>query len=302
MNRIHTQGSSGAKLDYSLPNITRVLLVHAGLLFAFKVGISWVAFATFMVTYYVKLFAVSGVFHRYYTHRSYEMGRGFCFLWSFIGCTAGQRGPLSWTTVHSKHHQHSDKKGDPHSPVQRGLFYAHLGWLLAKEPLPTSDALVRKYKDRPEILWLDRHYNVPFIALFALLYALGAWLESSFPALGTSPGQMMLWGGLASSILLLHSTCSLNSFAHVFGIRVRETPDNSRNLWWLYPFLVGENYHNNHHKFPRSANFGVDKRQYDLLFFVLLVFQKLGLVKNVRDASRTLREKDLLAPEPSLNR
>ncbi len=271
--------------EYSVINVVRVILIHLALLFVFEVGVSWFAFFLFVFSYYLKLFAVSGVFHRYYTHRSYEMGRAMCFFLSIIGCTAGQRGPLSWATVHGKHHQNSDQAEDPHSPVQDGLFHAHLGWFMLKTPLPTSDYYLNKYSDRPEILWLDRNYNIPFMLMIAFLYGLGFWLESAYPGLGTGPWQLIFWAGLGSTVLLLHSTCSLNSFAHVYGKRCHETSDNSRNLWWLYPFLVGENYHNHHHRYPRSANFGIHSKEHDLLFYFLKVLEKLGLVRDVRDSS-----------------
>jgi stearoyl-CoA desaturase (delta-9 desaturase) len=41
---------------------------------------------------------------------------------------------------------------------------------------------------------------------------------------------------------------------------------------------MGESYHNNHHAFPGSANFALEKGQLDVGWLVLKKLEKLGLV------------------------
>jgi len=55
-----------------------------------------------------------------------------------------QNGPIWWASIHRRHHKHSDEVGDLHSPVQRGFWYAHIGWVFDRDlPLPRDESNVR---------------------------------------------------------------------------------------------------------------------------------------------------------------
>ena len=270
--------------EYSWVNIGRISLAHASLLGLYWTGWSWFSVLAFLLLFYLRLFAISGVFHRYYSHRSYEMQRWFQLVVTAIGCSAGQKGPLSWASIHRRHHLYSDRPGDPHSPMQNGLFYSHLGWLLKKEAIYTTSELMDEYEAQPEIIFLNRYHYLPTLALMLGLYGLGAYLESHYAQLGVTPWQLLLWGGLASTLLLLHATCVINSLMHFRGSRAFDTNDHSNNVWWLWPITIGENYHNNHHRHPSSANAALKRGQVDLIFGLLRCLGALGFVSAIRDA------------------
>lgn len=274
---------------YSIANCIRVALLHVIFGIAILSGLSLTAFFVFLLCYVLRSFAISGVYHRYFSHQSYKTSRWFQFILTVAGCTCGQRGPLSWATSHRLHHQHADDDGDPHSPTLGGFWHAHMGWYLEKDALPTHDSELKRFKDYPEILWLNKNHNVVFLGYLALLYLLGFITAAIFPESGTSGLQFVLWGGFVSTLCLLHATGLINSLSHIFGKRDYDTPDESRNIAWLFPITFGENWHNTHHRYPWSANTGIKKGHWDWIFASLLCLQKCGLIYDLKDARQGSR-------------
>src|ERR1700759_1386167 len=72
-----------------------------------KPGLWWLA-----GSYVIRMFGVTGGYHRYFSHRSYKMGRGAQFAMAVLAQTSGQKGVLWWATHHRTHHRHSDDEGD----------------------------------------------------------------------------------------------------------------------------------------------------------------------------------------------
>jgi stearoyl-CoA desaturase (delta-9 desaturase) len=83
--------------------------------------------------------------------------------------------------------------------------------------------------------------------------------------------------------VLHHVTWSINSVCHFFGRRRFDVDDESRNVFWLAPFSLGEAWHHNHHAFPTSAFHGLRfwERLTDPTGMVILLLEKTGLVWNV---------------------
>ena len=108
------------KLDYL--SVTQFVVLHAGCLLLFWVGVSWVAIAACVAFYCLRIFAVSAGYHRYFSHRSFKTDRIFQFIVALVGCMANQKGPLWWAAHHRYHHSHADRKDDIHSPSQHGFW------------------------------------------------------------------------------------------------------------------------------------------------------------------------------------
>ena len=85
----------------------------------FLVPITWTAVGLCVLFYVVRMFGITGVYHRYFAHRAYKTSRWFQFVLAWIGCSAMQKGPLWWAGHHRHHHKHSDQEDDPHSPIVR---------------------------------------------------------------------------------------------------------------------------------------------------------------------------------------
>jgi stearoyl-CoA desaturase (delta-9 desaturase) len=227
-------------------------------------------------------------FHRLFTHRAFETSRPFRAVVAVIGSMAVQGSVIKWVADHRKHHAFTDQEGDPHSPhlsgpgfsgAIKGLWHAHMGWLF--ESVGTADEnrfapdLVKdralRVIDKLFVLWVALSFAIPFV----LGWIIGGGVGTALTA--------VLWGGLVRVFLLHHITWSINSVCHFVGRRRFDVEDQSRNVFWLAPFSMGEAWHHNHHAFPTSAFHGlrVWERLADPTGLVIALLEKLGLVWNV---------------------
>ena len=275
---------------YSIVSILRITLFHLSAGFVFTVGCEPITLLLFLILFFIRLFAIAGGYHRYFSHRSYKTSRVFQFILAFIGTTTGQKGPLSWATNHRKHHRHADTEADPHSPVIHGWFYAHIGWLMKKNALCTDKNIEVEFKQFPEVIFINRYHSVGFILYIGLLYLLGLSFEAVLPEAGITPMQLVVWCGIVNTLLILHATCLINSTGHKAGTKNAKTNDNSQNRLLLYPVTLGENWHNTHHQFPWSANTGLQKGQFDLIFYTIKFLEIMGLAWDLKDASSINKE------------
>ncbi|TDB90324.1 acyl-CoA desaturase [Actinomadura sp. KC216] len=233
----------------------------------------------------VVMYAVAGIgistgFHRLLAHRSFKTHRPVRDALAVAGTVAGQGPAIIWAAHHRRHHRMSDREGDPHSPyfygghgriaVLRGLWHAHLGWLLdenlSSDPIRYCPDLVR---DR-HLRWISEHF------VLIMLLGLVAPAGIGFAVSGGEPMAAFtgfVWGGLVRLFLLSHLTYAVNSIGHFAGRRRFSTADESRNIGWLAIPSFGDSWHNNHHAFPRSASHGFRWYEADLsaLFIRLLV-------------------------------
>src|SRR6476660_5048133 len=94
--------------------------VHLVWLGVIWVGWRPVAVAVAVAMYLIRMFAITGFYHRYFSHRSFKTSRAAQFAFGVLGSSAVQRGPIWWAAHHRDHHQYSDKKEDAYSPIQHG--------------------------------------------------------------------------------------------------------------------------------------------------------------------------------------
>ncbi len=238
--------------------------------------------------YVITCLGVTLGYHRLFTHRAFETSRPFRAVIAVLGSMAVQGSVIKWVADHRKHHAFTDQDGDPHSPhlagpgfwgALKGLWHAHMGWLF--ESVGTADE--RRFapdlvKDRA-LRVIDKLFGLWVALSFAIPFALG-WVVGG--GLGTAL-TAVLWGGLVRVFLLHHVTWSINSVCHFFGRRRFNVEDESRNVFWLAPFSMGEAWHHNHHAFPTSAFHGLRfwEKLADPTGLLIALFEKLGLVWNV---------------------
>lgn len=242
-----------------------LVALHAGCLLAWHTGVSRGALIACGICYWVRAFGITCGFHRYFSHRAFRTSRAFQFVLAWLGTAAMQRGPLWWVGHHRTHHRHADKEDDVHSPVTRSLWWAHVGWVLCPKYDATRFALVPDLAKFPELRWLDRFFLVPPLALAAAVYAAGGL-------------QYLVWGFCISTVLLYHATFSVNSLAHRFGKRPFQTADDSRNNWFVAAIILGEGFHNNHHRHPTSSTFAFRSPEIDLGYAILVLLRRMGIV------------------------
>lgn len=258
------------------------IVLHLGCLGVIWTGWSWTAVGIAVALYLVRMFAVTGLYHRYFCHRAFKTSRPVQFLFALLGLTAVQRGPLWWSAVHRHHHQHSDDEHDVHSPGWKGFVWSHIGWLTSSRNFPTDYNRVRDLTKFPELVFLNRFDIIGPLLLVGLLFSAGQMLATFAPQLGTNGGQLVVWGFFISTVFLFHGTCAVNSFAHTLGTQRYDTGDESRNSLILALITLGEGWHNNHHQHQAAARQGFYWWEIDISYYVLRTLAALGIVWDLR--------------------
>lgn len=259
-----------------------LVFMHLACIGIFFTGFSWVAVVALLITYFVRVFALTAGFHRYFSHRSFKTSRFFQFIMAWVGTSAAQMGPMWWAAHHRHHHQHSDTEEDVHSPVAKDLFWAHVGWVLCRTYGGTKTERVQDLYKFPELRFIDRLHALPAISLGLALYYIGQQLNFYYPGLGTSGWQLVMWGFFLSTALVYHVTFCVNSVTHIIGNKRFKNSDESRNNFWIALLTFGEGWHNNHHRYPLSARQGMYWWEFDLSYLLLRGLEKLGLVWDLK--------------------
>ena len=275
------------------------LALHVAVLSVFLVGWSPTAVIVALLLYAVRMFAITGFYHRYFSHRTFRTSRVMQFVFATLGASATQRGPLWWAANHRIHHANSDQPSDVHSPVQHSLWWSHMGWFLAYQQQSTNLKRIKDFARFPELRFLDRFDILVPIVLAVSLFGFGELLANTFPNLGTNGWQMLVWGFVISTVVLYHATFTINSLSHRFGSRRYATSDNSQNNFWLALLTFGEGWHNNHHWYPSSARQGFLWWEIDITYYLLRGLQLCGIIWDVRPVpARVLNQQhvDQLSP------
>lgn len=266
------------------------IILHLGCLGVIWAGWSWFAVWTAVALYFLRMFAVTGIFHRYFSHKTYSTSRFGQFLLALWTGTTVQRGPLWWAYHHRHHHQHSDEEEDAHSPHVHGFLWSHIGWITSKRNFPTDYSKVKDLAKYPELVWLNR-FDIVVPVLFATgLFLLGSWLETAAPQLGTSGGQLLVWGFFISTTALFHGTASINSFTHLWGKRRFNTTDDSRNSFILALVCLGEGWHNNHHRYQSSTRNGFYWWEIDPTYYGLKLLSWTGFIWGLKPVPKSIYE------------
>lgn len=250
-------------------------LLHVAL-----IGIWWTGFTATSITicvglYVLRVFSITGGYHRYFSHRGYKTSRAFQFCMAVIGSTAFQKGPLWWAAKHREHHRDSDEPADSHSPRQYGVFDAHVGWVYREARANPDMDLIKDFSKYPELRWVERHQYIPGLILAAICFAVGGWAG-------------LFSGFLLSTVLVYHATFTVNSLNHMLGKQRYLTGDDSRNNWLLAIITMGEGWHNNHHYYPATARNGFFWWEFDTTYYILLGLKKVGLVWDLRQPPKTI--------------
>ena len=254
--------------DIVYPGTIPFVLVHLACLAAIWTGITWTAVAIGAFLYVARMFAVTGGYHRYFSHRSFRTSRWFQFVLAWLAQSSTQKNVLWWAAIHRHHHRHSDTEDDVHSPRHRGFWYAHFGWIFDRRYTRTDSAAVPDIARYPELRFLGRFEQLPSILLAVTTFVVAGW-----------PGLVV--GFFWSTVLLYHGTFFINSLAHVHGTRRYVTGDDSRNNWWLALITLGEGWHNNHHAYQRSCRQGFRWYEVDITFYILSVLSWMRVVRDL---------------------
>jgi stearoyl-CoA desaturase (delta-9 desaturase) len=286
-------------------NLAGVLLPFAGFVLAivllWQTLVDWSDLAVLLIMYVISGYGVTLGFHRLLTHRSFQTFKPVEYALAILGSLAVQGPVMSWVADHRKHHAHTDKEGDPHSPhghgggvrgAIAGLWYAHMGWLFEASGTSEHSRYARDlYEDRGMRVI---HHTFGLWVFVGLLmpFGLGYLID------GTLAGGLTaaLWGGPVRIFALHHVTWSINSVCHFFGTRRFAVEDQSTNVFWLAPFSFGESWHHNHHAFPRSAVHGLRWWEIDPTAWLIRAMRTVRLAWNVVEITPERQRQKLAAP------
>lgn len=275
------------------PYALTLVLYHALAAFALLPwAFSWTGVVLVVLgTYLFGCLGINLCYHRMLTHRGLVCPKWLEYSFAVLGICCAQDTPARWIAVHRRHHEHSDRREDPHSPLVN-FIWGHAAWMLLDNRdlirLGIYDRYAKDILRDPFYRRLERTALYPAIvlgswALFFLGGCAAGLLAGHGPAESVQFGaSLLIWGVFVRTVLVWHITWSVNSLSHLWGYRNYATPDDSRNNWFVALISSGEGWHNNHHADPRSASHGHGGWEIDLIYLFVRGLEKLGLAKDVR--------------------
>lgn len=242
----------------------------------------------------LSMWAVTGIgitvgYHRLFTHRAFRATPRLAASLAVCGSMAGQGGVVSWVALHRRHHECSDREGDPHSPNLagnglrgrlRGLAHSHFLWMRRHEYPNVVHYAPDLIRNRA-LMRVARRYHVWVVLGLVLPALVGGLVDQSL--MGALYG--LLWGGLVRMFVLEHTIWAINSFLHMFGTRPFVSRENSRNGGIFALLTFGESWHNNHHAFPESPSFGLRWYRPDPGYWFIRACAALRLASDLKTPS-----------------
>jgi stearoyl-CoA desaturase (delta-9 desaturase) len=260
----------------TLFSLTFLLAVVGVPIYGFLVGYSagaWATFAAFLVASGV---SITAGYHRLWSHRAFEAHWSVRLFFMLFGAMSIQNSIYVWSALHRPHHRFvDDEETDPYS-IRRGLWFAHMGWMLRRHPSGEPDfKYVRDLERDPIVMFQHRHY-VPIV----LVMNIAVPLLVGF-AIGDPIGTLLLAGGLRM-VINHHATFFINSLAHWWGTRPYTDDNTARDNPVLAFLTYGEGYHNFHHKFASDYRNGIRWWQWDPTKWLIWSLSHLGLAQKLR--------------------
>jgi stearoyl-CoA desaturase (delta-9 desaturase) len=230
--------------------------------------------------------AITGGYHRHVAHSTYGANTAVKLFYLLFGAGAVQNSALRWSVDHRLHHTYTDQDKDPYN-INRGFWWAHIGWVFFKSPPVTDLRGLRDLHEDRLLQWQDRYYT-----LLAIL--IGALLPLGLGFLWGDPIGALLVAGFLRITVQWHATGTVNSVAHWFGRRPYSTRSSARDNGFTAWISFGEGYHNFHHRFQTDYRNGVRWYQFDPTKWFVWTLSKLGFTWDLRRTSpvtiRTVRE------------
>jgi stearoyl-CoA desaturase (Delta-9 desaturase) len=225
-------------------------------------------------------------FHRHFTHHAFKTSTAGKIVLGILGTWTMQGSIISWVADHRRHHRFADQQYDPHSPWANdkglitnrlaGWWHAHIGWKFTCAESEENRYVPDLMKD-PVAVFLTRHYWPIAISGYVMPSALG-WFYGGWQEFVTC----LLWAGCFRAVLLQQFEGIANSITHLFGTKVGDSQNESRNNLWLTVALMGEGLHSYHHQ---NATVAVNQpMKFDAFGQLIMLFERLGLVWDLRKA------------------
>jgi stearoyl-CoA desaturase (delta-9 desaturase) len=221
--------------------------------------------------------SITGGYHRLLAHRSYEAHPIVETIFLFFGASAFEGSALKWASDHRRHHGEVDTDGDPYS-IQKGFWYAHIGWLFFKESADLPIERVADLQRNPRVMFQHKYY-IP-IAIFMgylLPMIMGAFMGSALAGLFIA--------GALRIVANQHTTFFVNSLCHMVGKQTYSLKVSARDSFLIALLTYGEGYHNFHHTFQLDFRNGIKWYQWDPTKWIIHTLSWMGLARKLRTIS-----------------
>lgn len=229
---------AGRRIDWL--NVVGIGIYH---LLALLVLVPWLFSWTGVVicvlgTYVYGSLGIGLCYHRLLTHRGFTCPKWLEHCFAIIAVCAFQDTPARWVAVHRRHHEHADEPPDPHSPI-KSFLWAHVGWLLVidddLERMHIYSRYARDIVRDPFYRRLDKPAVYLGVIVASWFVYFGAGFLISLASGGTAAQalqfglSLLVWGVFLRTVIVWHTTWSVNSVTHMWGYRNYETDEESTN-------------------------------------------------------------------------
>ncbi len=224
-----------------------------------------------LVMTHITIVCVTLFLHRGQAHRGIEFHpvlEHFMRFWLWL--TTGMV-TKEWVAIHRKHHQSTDRDGDPHSPLVYGIWRVLFKGALLYHDAAKDRAMVNSYGVGTPNDWVERTLYTAHSRLgIGILLVFNLWLFGWVGALIWA--VQMLW-------IPFWAAGVVNGIGHWWGYRNGKTKDNSRNInpWGI--IIGGEELHNNHHLDPANPKLSRRWFELDMGYIYLGIFRAFKLAK-----------------------
>jgi stearoyl-CoA desaturase (delta-9 desaturase) len=270
-------------LVFAVLVVLPLFLLSLGAWYISQYGISSFEIMLFIVAYYGANISVGLGLHRGWTHGGYKLNKIVEFILVMLSAGTLQGPALVWVSDHNDHHTHTDEEGDPHSPLKydnpwKGFFWAHMGWMLFTErSMKVNKITMAKLGHNRLLRWQMKYYWQLATFMNAILPPVAGFFLGGMTSQAALAGLIFI--GLAR-FAQQQATFCINSVFHFWGSR-KYYLGTARDVWWFFPFVLGENWHNFHHAFPRDYRNGVKWYHLDIHKWIIFALEKLGLATDV---------------------
>ena len=228
--------------------------------------------------WYSGLFFQTFFLHRYAAHQTYTMSPAMekiCYVLTWVTQGSNYLSAYGYGVMHRMHHAYADTEKDPHSPKYDATVFSMM-WRTKNIYQDINNkriAVADKFtKNVPQWEGFDKFASSKFSRLgwaaaytvFFIVFATAWWQWLFLP--------------IAFFMAPIHGVI-INWFAHIYGYVNFKVNDTSKNLLPFDFLMMGEGYHNNHHTHSGRANFGVKWHEVDFTYLIMVVLDKLRLIK-----------------------
>ena len=227
--------------------------------------------------------SITGGYHRLFAHPTYR-ARGFLrFFYLLFGAASVQNSALKWSSDHRVHHGKVDQVEDPYN-INEGFWWAHVGWVLYKDPRKDQLDNVKDLKKDPLVMFQHKHY-------IAMAVVGAVVIPGLLGLVWGDPVGAILMAGFLRLVFQWHATFSINSVAHILGKQPYSTKNSARDSLITALITFGEGYHNYHHVFQGDYRNGIRWFHFDPTKWFVWTCSKLKITWDLKRASKDAIER-----------